>query len=645
MTGKIVLDTTLCILLFLALAAIYGRVLGRDLVEGSALGFLLLAGCAAFAFIISRHLSLPTAAFGFVALGIAAGVALLLRRWVLPGRAFDPPLTAFHWIVVLPPLIAFYAVNLVQADPSAGIASHQGWDPLYIQASFDKGHFLHLDELRFGRGYLTSISYLLDLLGMTALGRWFGFEGAYAAYNAGSTVASMLGFLVLARVLAGHRLAFVAFALLTLAFLRYDGVYRLYLGYNYSEALIYLGGAIIAAALVRPGRARDAVLMAGSAGIFLVFSRHYGAFYAAVLMTLGFCLVWVRERRVTWTPWLILGLLMCLFTAQELYYVAVPPSPFYPGTGLLKARTDDAATYSVWWSTLNDLGILQNGKFSSTGLGLRSLYLVAFAILVAAHWRRIRRHPWRLVAYGAPFVLIAMPLLLQLLTGYRTTTEYNKVFAVGIFVASWYPCFVIARLVPNRIVTDGYLRLRNRLPARLGIGLGIIGIAAGALLFIVPGDRISGHPLFRLGPAGYVDWALEQYRNINEDLNVARRIREKYGDRVNEISKRPVLYFHYEPGVSLRLHLGGDITKDWDFWSDNVRGRFDAHATLQTLVADLGYPNIYLSYGPGTAYGGYFDDDWQKYVPELLALDDAPWIEDAIRFKTSRFYVVRRPRQ
>ena len=66
--------------------------------------------------------------------------------------------------------------------------------------------------------------------------------------------------------------------------------------------------------------------------------------------------------------------------------------------------------------------------------------------------------------------------------------------------------------------------------------------------------------------------ALETYKIVNHDLVIANNLKQSYPSdkEFNCLKTRPVTYFYYEPGLGLRYFIGGDLSKDYDFWSDEV---------------------------------------------------------------------------
>jgi len=621
-------------LVALGLSILAGRWLRKSLIEAAAIGLLILCGCANLALTVSQALLLPTWLFGLLAALISTVTVFLLRRFVIAGYGASSSVDWFFVTATTPPLIAFYITNIIQPDPSADLASMQAWPVLYAQKAFSQGHFFDVSKTTIGDGHLASLNYYLDLFGATVLARWFGMEAPYPAYHAVSMLAAMLGFQILALSFKRHRVALVLFSLVTLAFLRHDDFYRLWLGYNWFEVLIYLGGAQIIYYSAKGHGRNDALVMAAIVSVFLVFSRHYGAFYSTFILIFAWLLFVDRRRnlfqKALQPRWMVLGLLLTTFSLRELYYLAFPPNPFYPGMSQLVTRS--RPFLESLYGALSDIGVLTNGQLPETGVGLRSLYLVAFIALIWFHREKWLRNRWRLVIYLAPLCVFALPFLLQLVSGYRTSLHYRKPFALGIFLPSWYVCFVVERLLPNQTVKQ----LLARRCRTLVVGLTVLMLATAVLVF----PRIKHHRIFSGDMDAYLSWAFQTYKDANNDLKIAEALVDS--GQAERVKESPLLYFHYEPGISVRMFLGGRFFGDFDFWSDTVAEKFASAGSLQGLIRELGDPNVYISYGTGLTYGTYFDNGWRKYEAEIRALDQATWIEQVVKYKHAKLYIVKK---
>ncbi|MBC7952300.1 MAG: hypothetical protein H7Z12_10860 [Rhodospirillaceae bacterium] len=615
------------VLVFLALSTGIGRTLRLHSVAGAAFGFLVLSGSTALAMFALRKLALPIVSFAPLSAVAAALIVLVLRRVLPPG---DRPITAnctLFWTIAAGLALVLWTLRVIQLDPSASLSSHHGWYPLYIQDSFKLGRFAEVADMAFGQGYLTSIFYNVDLMGVVALGEWLHSSGAWAAYSAASTLAAILSVVLVASALRHSRAALLTYAMLVLALLATDFLYRTTLARNWGDGLLFLGGAVMLFHMMRGRDLRSAALWTAAASLFLVFSRHYGAFYSGIILGLGFLAVWRLRGDRRLGPWIILGLLLVAFSTREIFCILSPPSPFYPGSRLLD--TVPASALYLLVGSLNDLGLMLGEGLMPTVIGPRNLYLIAIIALLIHQRRRLARQPLRRLVYGAPFVLLLLPQLLQALIGYRSSLDYSKTTLIAIHVATFLPAFAVGRLLPDRALTRWPL---------WASGVGAVMVAALAAMPVLDHHSVP----WRQGPAAMLGWAFQLYHDHNPDLNMAAQLRTELGpDFSRTITDRPILYVHYEPGLAIRHYVGGRFFCDLDFWSEPVQRHFAEAKSLQDLVARLNYPNIYLSFGPTFLYGRYFNNDWPRFAKEMAHLDGAAWIERTVRHNSGIFHITR----
>ncbi|NQV46742.1 MAG: hypothetical protein HQ504_03070 [Rhodospirillaceae bacterium] len=615
------------VLLFYVLSALAGRGLGRSLVEGSAFGFLILAASANLSLFIFRPLGIPTAFFGFSVIIFTAVIVWILRRVVFPKAAEKESFDQFYAAVVAVMVLILWAGNILHPFPDAGFSSHHGWIPPYMETSFEAGHFLLIDEMGFGTGLMTSFYYVTDLMGMVALGMWLGAAKAYPVFNAGSILGAMLAFSVLMRALKHNRLALLAFFVMSLVMFRYDLFFRVMLGGNLSDVIMYLSGALVLYYLVRGPGFMTALLGATAASIFLVFSRHYGAFLSGVVMITCFATAWFHGRKRDLKPWFILGFLLVAFSLREIYYIVTQPTPYYPGTWNL-GRTSFSFS-DLFLGALTDWGILTGSKLNSLNIDWKNIYLIGLLGLAATQGKKIWRQHRRFLVYLAPLLVLVAPLVLQMVTGYRTSPSHNKSYIFGALFFAWYPCYLFGFIVPVKYWSERIATHKSAL-------------AFVAVLLVVPlgyslGDKLQASRIIEQGPGQYLQWAF--HKDI-VDREIAERLLEAKGQ---EITDRPVMYFYYEPGITLRHYLGGEFFKDFDFWSDPVLEQSESSATLYELLARFGYPNLYLSIGGKSRYVEFLADSRRKYAEEIKNIERMPWVERIIEYKNARFVVVKKP--
>ena len=623
------LSTAGFVALFFILSALVGLILRRPLAEGSAFGFLILTGSANLSLYIFRPLGLPTAAFGFAVFGICLLIGWILRRVVFQKRAPKEPLDWFYMSVVAAMTVILWAGNILHPDPDANFSAQHGWLPLYVEGSFKAGHFLLIEEMNFGPGLMSGFYYFADLIGMVSLAAWFGAGQVYPAYNASSMLAAMLAFAVLFRALRGNRLALAAFFGLSLAFFAVDPYFRVVLGGNWGDVPMYLGGALILYYLAAGNGLKEALLAATAASIFLVFSRHYGAFLSGVVMILLFAVAWFHGKQRDIRPWFILGLMLITFSLREIYYIIYQPTPYYPGTWVV-----ERAPYTfkaLVLGALTDWGLLKGSDPGSLLPGWRNIYLVVLAVLLFVQRQKIVRQRRRLLIYLAPCVVMAAPLVLQAVTGYRTNPIYSKFYIVGIFFLAWYPAYLACFLFPAKALPE--LTVKR--------GAALFGALAVVSILVVSGvsSKVELKRLFSDGPGQYIQWAFQ--RDI-VDREIARRMKSALGD---EASERPVLYLYYEPGITLRHYLGGDFFKDYDYWSEAVLEKSRSANNLYELLGYFNYPNIYIGLPDKTGYVEFLADERRKFKAAFQAIEQMPWAEKIIEYGGAKMIIVARPKK
>ncbi len=617
--------------LFVVLSGILGVALRRRWIEGAAWGFLVLAGSADLAIFISRSLDLPTAIFGLLVAAICGAIIFLLRTVFFTAAATPEPTGKVYMAVIVGFCAVIWAGNILHPWPDSGFSSHHGWVPLYIQDSFSLGRFVSIEDTAFGEGLMTSLFYPADLLGLVALAGWLGADQVYPAFNAGSIAATLLMFALLSRSLKGNTVALAVFFLLSMVSFTVDPFFRTVLGGNWGDVLMYLGGALVCFYLSQGNRVERAFLLAAAASTFLVFGRHYGAFYSACIIAGGFGVSWGLLRQRSIRPWLVVGALWAAFSARELYYLLGRVTPYYPGSWQLERAPFSG--HDLFFGALTDWGLIDASTLSVSGISMRSLYLVVLAAALWRLWPQIKAHKFQIIALLAPFAILLAPLLLQILTGYRTNMSYSKTYVVGIFFFSWYPAFLMSHLVSDQGLALRWPKIR--MPVIAGLAVGGLLLGAALVKTVKPG-RFIGNDL-----ASSLDKLFED--NIVDREIVAALRRELSQEEMNDVVRRPVLYMYFEPGTTLRLYLGGDFFKDLDFWSARTGELGRDTASFGVLLEKLGYPNLYVGLMPAGQVPDFKIAERRKFFAEIENPGQAAWLDRIVQYGSARFYVVRHP--
>lgn len=601
----------------LAAAALIGAGLGRRSAEGAGLGLLVLAGGTALALFVLRAAALPPVWMAPLSLILTVFIAAVLRRWVLPAAVPAAMPTRPELVLAILAAAAFWTIRIVQVDPSSGLSSQLGWTPLYVRTSMAAGHFLLPHEFSFGVGPVDFLFYSVDMLGPVALAGSLGIENLYPVYLATSIAGTGLALAVALAGLRGSLSAQIVFCLLVAGLAAVDLQFQAAILRHWGDTILILGGTLIMVSLSRCGAGLETALrQAAAASVFLVLARHYGAFFSAVLMAGSLAVLLRAEGRAAFRLWpamAALGVLLAVLSAREVNYI-LHPTPYYPGSKLLTM-----AGGGPWYhlrGALHDWGFMTDNAW--TPLGPRTLWLAALAGLV---WRCRRRGDAPL-ALAAPLAVMLLPALLHAATGYRSSVQTNKPYLVAVLFMAWYPAFALIRLSAGTWIETGARRL-----------------TIAAALLLPPALVVSS--LAGWGPGRVLRWGAETYRARVVDLNMAQAAAEAGLDPA-ELAARPLMYFYCEPGMALRLYVGGDLRRDLDFWGATVQDRLSRGESFEDILAGLGWPNLYLS-STGD-YGGFVrGSEWKPVLEGLEHPETRPWVDRVIRSGHARLIVVKRP--
>jgi len=231
------------------------------------------------------------------------------------------------------------------------------------------------------------------------------------------------------------------------------------------------------------------------------------------------------------------------------------------------------------------------------GPSVLGTYLVLLAV-AAGYCLRSRRAD-QIAPLFAPLVFFLLPLLLELVSGFRKDVAYSKIYFGSAWLFAWLPAYVVLRLGAIPPVAS---RIRPLALARV-----LAAVVAGSLgaVFL----RGYGEGYYRVLSAGEFRtkvgrWWDEQSSGIDESIARKAVARGQDGG-AHGISGKRVMYFHYEPGIGLRWYLGGDFFRDLDFWSRPVQDRLRPDAGVVELLEQFDRPILYLSLGPRPAYQNF----------------------------------------
>ena len=581
-------------------------------------------GCAFYAV---SALGMPI--WTFVAGGVAVTGFFIsfLRLVVFKTRPSRRPTIFPVWLAIAVIAGVILVVRLLTPEPQSGYSLIQSWVPLYLDASFAADRFIDVEKTSIGPGFLgATMLYPIDMLGLSAATAYLFGLPSHAA-NLGSSIAAVIGaFSILAYGLRRSPWAVFLFCGLFLCAWRFSPAFAFPTIDNTNDHLVYLCGAVAlyylccgpAGAAARRG---SAVLLSMSA-----IARPYGAAYAAIVGLMTFSRDLNDSPRIrTLVKWIPVAVIATICAARELYLLI--------NFGAFAARSTMAeiAPPSLEKSIngiVRDLGIVpaeQIFRFPFPVILLSLAALIAFAIV----WRkRLMRRPGILLIILAPTVLLLAPVLVELATGYRKTSAGSKLYFVDLFFFAWYPCWLLSRIRGFQIF-----------PKILHKAANIAGLAA--IVIVCAAGTWNGNKL-----SAWYTWAVGTYRENNVDRNMAIAIFDAYPDpeKREKIIQTPILYTYYEPGGGIRYFLDGDFFADADLWSDQVQSQLDAGTPLKTVLRDLGWPNVYISYPKYTeGYGRWMPGTgWYRIKEEMAALMTSDRVQQVVTSGDAQFIIFKR---
>lgn len=620
LTGPHEAPTAFWVAVYLAAALIIARGLGRPGVEGAAFGLLTLTAAADLALFLLRGEGAPIGWHLPLTAVLAAVLTAVLRRWALPRPLPCSRLSQTDLMLMVLAGGAFWALRMIQVEPSTGLSSQLGWVPLSLRESFAAGRFLLPEDYQFGIGAVGGLFYSVDMVGVAALAGGLGAGQFYPPYLATSILGIGLAVLLPLSVLRGRPLAQLVYTAALAVLLVADFQVQAGIGRHWGDTVMILGGSLIMTGLSSRPSGRRTILTVCCAALFLVLARHYAALFSGLLLIGLAGAAWSRWglRRVLdwWPAWVVIGGLLGLMALREINYI-LHPTAFYPG-GRLLAMGGSGWSYHVL-GALHDWGLMTDNRW--TPVGPRTLWLAGLLGLLMADRGRCLKRPHRLWILLAPLAVMVLPLALEALTGYRTSSVTNKPYLLAALFGAFYPAFAIRWLVRKDW-------------GRQAMGLGLRAGCTALVLWPLVGS------LAGFGPGRVLAWARGVYNDHVIDRGIALAL-EAGGITAEQVAARPLMYFYCEPGMGLRNYIGGSLRQDLDFWNADIQDSLRASPDMAALLARLGWPNLYLS--SRLDYSVYVEGGSAIPPTEFGAFENQPWVERVIRFKDARLIIVRRP--
>jgi hypothetical protein len=304
---------------------------------------------------------------------------------------------------------------------------------------------------------------------------------------------------------------------------------------------------------------------------------------------------------------------------------------YYPGSWVAERRPLSLEGHFL--GALTDWGLIDGTDLSLSGISLRALYIFVLAFVLWKLWPQIRQNKLLTFSIISPILVLLAPLALQVISGYRSSTNYSKLYILGIFFFAWYPAFLLTRLGLH----EGAHALWDKLKMPFVVGGSLVILGLGLNLFHqMKLARFIGHDLETTLSKFFKDRIVDQ-------VMVAKLRDELSPEEFQDVISRPIMYLYFEPGTSIRLYLGGKFIKDLDFWSIPVGEKAKNATSLSDLLEKLNYPNIYIGLMPSDKISFFSDSLRRPFLDEIERVVEAPWLKKVIKDGTARFYMVHKP--
>lgn len=585
------------VVLLLALAAALGRLVPLRGFPAMGWGAYALFSATYLSYEICFTFAVPLAGFPLLTGGFLAILVAVLRRCLPPRPATPAPI---GWLPLLAaaglalPLLWVRTLN--GFSPNASAQFFQAWDPLFLRASVANGRFLGIEAMGFGEGFLTSaLLYAPNTRGLSTLLALGGSSDLYASYVAAGSFSLVAGLWLLLDALKQSRPAVALFTFLFLAFAAgYQPLTNHIFGAS-SDELLFFAAALAAHSLfATPGLDRPEKWAVAFAALALgVSGRNYGAFFAILLLLPLAVTVWRRSTALReLAPSVALGSVLMM---PEVLRLCTAATLFYPRTRLPELFPWSLERFG--WGSLCDWGLLYEQAPGSYAPSLLGLYIVILGLVSGQLWRMHRTD--LLPSLAAPLLFLAMPLLLELASGFRKDIAYSKIYFGSCWIFAWLPAYALLRLA-NVAPLAGC-----RPPISAARWL-VAATVAGVSLVILQG---YGKGYYRILSAAEFQAKITRWWEADSsgiDESIARKALAWSGARGTDLlAGRRVMYFHYEPGIGLRWFLGGDFFADLDFWSLAVQQRLNPEMGVAEFLDKFDRPVLYLSLGPKPHYQGH----------------------------------------
>jgi hypothetical protein len=598
-----------CLILLFSL--IVGKLVCGSKSDGAAIGFLLITASSNLSVYLFSYLSLPLQ--GFIAgnliililLSIFTYFILLRKRSrdeLFPNRKLFFGLAFFLGILV-------YLVNTIRVEPDSE-QYYQAWYSLYIESSFQIGHFLQPGEMRLGQGFMTSgMAYAPNTLGMVAFLRAVGFEKLYPAYNACTIASKALLVTLLLSTVRLSRGALTLFSILFSTFVLLETNVIRVIGVNDFDEILVLSGAVVAFYLFQKISIEDVATRLKNAAFvstFMVFGRNYGAYYSLILIVvyLVFCIrfSFLKLRQV-----IALLFILAVFSSRDVINVITHGDIFYPRSNLLNVYPPSLEKFVLGTLASWGIGYFNSGSFE---FNINSIYLIGIGYLLILSLTHRQVSIKHFFVGISPLLLLGLPFSLEAIVQYRKFINYSKLYYVTVWFFFWYPAFLYLHTFHSSYnkVSTKTTKIRKfqifQISEKVRFKIFRISYLFSIILVLLTcvGQGCYYFNSYKTAPAFQAVkmqfWERNHRKLKSQDELIVTELKQNLNrDELQKVVERKIIYFHYEPGIGLRYYLGGNIFEDLDYWSDPVQNILNTEDNFESFLCRIDSPNIYLSYG------------------------------------------------
>lgn len=503
----------------------------------------------------------------------------------------------------------FLSATLEVTEASAGSHFFQAWNPLYAAYVGKMGVFHLPDGANLTSGFLTSGQYYApNSLGLVLLASIAGMtdpKNLFYLYNSICILATVLTFSLLLHSLSTRKfhLQQIIFLFLLFVFSALDYNFRLVYVGNFSDEILYLSAALLFYLFVNEGNYRSPdkkyplIILTSS---FFVLGRNYGLYYLGVFCLLYWLPLFRNELESNQNN-LSCSIFSLVKKHQLVIVVTIAISLkevvqiVVHGIHFPRSTIQDIYPYSFdlfksgLISGLN-IGYLRNG----ISFNIHSIYLVSLGFsLIFCMALKLKSKSTYLISTLKPLIFLLLPLFLEILTQYRKSPDFSKLYIPFMFFSVWYPAYIYKISFTATDWEDSYFRESF---------LKVTYLAA--LLVVIYCAAYPSSSFYRL-------YSIDQYissseRAIQNRLNgivqykrheevLFENMKNGFPEQeLKGIVKHPVVYFHLEPGLGFRYFAGGNIQNDFDFFSDSVQEILSKSKNVDEFFSRLGYPNLLL---------------------------------------------------